>query len=205
MLRSVYDFRRFTVAATDGSLGRVDDLYFDDRNWAVRYLAVDAGDWLPGHRVLVSPIIAPELGTNHTSRRVQQTAGRDQAGEHSHPRGAREPTTGRVVSSPRWLAPGRAEICISRTRPGFWATPSRPKTERSVTSRMSWWTTRRGQSATSSSTPRTGGRARTSWCHREWLTRVTWDESKTLFCLVTAVDDDTARGGPRGHRSTVER
>jgi hypothetical protein len=41
MLRSVCDFRRFTIAATDGSLGRVGDLYFDDRNWAVRYLAVD--------------------------------------------------------------------------------------------------------------------------------------------------------------------
>ena len=28
----------------------------------------------------------------------------------------------------------------------------------------------------------------------EWLTRVTWDESKTLFCLVSALDDGTARG-----------
>jgi hypothetical protein len=28
MLRSVCDFRRFTIAATDGSLGRVGDLYF---------------------------------------------------------------------------------------------------------------------------------------------------------------------------------
>jgi hypothetical protein len=56
MLRSVYDFRRFTIAATEGNLGRVGDLYFDDRDWAVRYLAVDADDWLPGHRVFVSPM-----------------------------------------------------------------------------------------------------------------------------------------------------
>jgi hypothetical protein len=26
----------------------------------------------------------------------------------------------------------------------------------------------------------------------EWLTRVTWGESKTLFCLVTATDDTAA-------------
>jgi hypothetical protein len=26
----------------------------------------------------------------------------------------------------------------------------------------------------------------------EWLTPVTWDESKTLFCLVTAADDTAA-------------
>jgi hypothetical protein len=37
----------------------------------------------------------------------------------------------------------------------------------------------------------------------QWLTRVTWDESKTLFCLVTAVDDDTARG--RTARPSIDR
>jgi sporulation protein YlmC with PRC-barrel domain len=55
MLRGINDLRRFSVAATDGSLGSVGDVYFDDRSWSVRYLVVDAGNRLPGRRVLVSP------------------------------------------------------------------------------------------------------------------------------------------------------
>jgi hypothetical protein len=43
MLRGISDLKRFTIAATDGNLGSVSDLYFDDRSWAVRYLVVDAG------------------------------------------------------------------------------------------------------------------------------------------------------------------
>jgi hypothetical protein len=37
----------------------------------------------------------------------------------------------------------------------------------------------------------------------EWLTRVTWDESKTLFCIVTAVDDSIA--SPRTAMPSIER
>ncbi len=55
MLRGISDLRRFTIAATDGNLGSVGDVYFDDRSWSVRYLVVNAGSWFPGRRVLVSP------------------------------------------------------------------------------------------------------------------------------------------------------
>ena len=55
MVRGISDLKRFTIAATDGNLGSVSDLYFDDRSWAVRYLMVDAGPWLPGRRSFVSP------------------------------------------------------------------------------------------------------------------------------------------------------
>ena len=43
------------VLATDGTIGRVVDLYFDDEKWVVRYLLVNTGDWLSGRRVLISP------------------------------------------------------------------------------------------------------------------------------------------------------
>jgi hypothetical protein len=33
MLRGISDLTRFTIAATDGKLGSVRDLYFDDRSW----------------------------------------------------------------------------------------------------------------------------------------------------------------------------
>src|ERR1044071_4939860 len=55
MLRGIGDLRRFTIAATDGDLGSGGDVYVDDRSWSVRFLAVDAPDWLRGRRVLVSP------------------------------------------------------------------------------------------------------------------------------------------------------
>jgi PRC-barrel domain len=51
----------FTIRATDGDLGTLDDLYFDDETWAIRYLFVDTGKWLSGRRVLISPISAVHL------------------------------------------------------------------------------------------------------------------------------------------------
>ena len=43
------------LGASDGELGHVKDLYFDDRDWTVRYLVVDTGSWLPGRQVLIPP------------------------------------------------------------------------------------------------------------------------------------------------------
>jgi hypothetical protein len=45
----------FVIHATDGELGSVHQLYFDDETWAIRYLIVDTGGWLGGRRVLISP------------------------------------------------------------------------------------------------------------------------------------------------------
>ena len=44
-----------TIDASDGEIGSVDDLYFDDQSWRVRYLVVDTGRWLSGRKVLVTP------------------------------------------------------------------------------------------------------------------------------------------------------
>ena len=56
MLRNLNEVRGIAIHAVDGNIGSVDDFYFDDERWAVRYLVVDTGDWLPGRRVLISPI-----------------------------------------------------------------------------------------------------------------------------------------------------
>jgi PRC-barrel domain len=56
MLRSAKDVRGYALVATDGELGSVHDLYFDDETWMVRYVVVDTGNWLPGRRVLISPV-----------------------------------------------------------------------------------------------------------------------------------------------------
>jgi hypothetical protein len=56
MLRNAKDLHGFKIRATDGELGTVDQLYFDDATWAVRYLIVETGDWLVGRAVMISPI-----------------------------------------------------------------------------------------------------------------------------------------------------
>ena len=56
MLRNIKDLHGYAIRATDGLIGEVDDFYFDDDLWAVRYLIVDTGDWLSGRKVLISPL-----------------------------------------------------------------------------------------------------------------------------------------------------
>jgi sporulation protein YlmC with PRC-barrel domain len=57
MLRGMQnDLRGFTVGATDGDIGTVEELYFDDTSFTVRHLVVDTGGWLGGRKVLISPV-----------------------------------------------------------------------------------------------------------------------------------------------------
>lgn len=55
VLRRFTDLRGYTIGATNGDIGTVEDLYFDDQGWTVRYVVVDTGRWLPGRRVLLPP------------------------------------------------------------------------------------------------------------------------------------------------------
>jgi hypothetical protein len=48
--------RGFTIRATDGEIGSVDDFLFDDEQWTIRYLVANTGSWLTGRLVLISPI-----------------------------------------------------------------------------------------------------------------------------------------------------
>jgi hypothetical protein len=54
MLHNTKDLEGFSVGATDGSIGKVKDFYFDDEAWVVRYLVVDTGKWLADRRVLIA-------------------------------------------------------------------------------------------------------------------------------------------------------
>lgn len=55
MLRDLKTLRGFALNAGDGEIGSVRDLFFDDVDWAIRYLVVDAGPWLTGRTVLIAP------------------------------------------------------------------------------------------------------------------------------------------------------
>ena len=55
MLQSIKQLHGNKLGASDGDIGHVKDFYFDDQNWAVRYVVADTGTWLPGRQVLLSP------------------------------------------------------------------------------------------------------------------------------------------------------
>jgi uncharacterized protein YrrD len=55
MMNSVSRLNGSTITATDGRIGHVIEVYFDDQAWAIRYLVVDTGTWLSGREVLISP------------------------------------------------------------------------------------------------------------------------------------------------------
>ena len=66
MLRPASAFKGLAIAATDGDIGSIRDLYFDDHTWTVRSLVVDTGSWLPGRQVLISPLSV--RGRSHGDR-----------------------------------------------------------------------------------------------------------------------------------------
>src|SRR6266508_5022629 len=69
------ELKGVTIQATDGDIGSVQDLYFDDHSWTVRYLVVDTGTWLPGRQVLISPFAFRAISG---ASRLQTTLTKDQ-------------------------------------------------------------------------------------------------------------------------------
>ncbi len=55
MLLNLSSIRGHSIAASDGTLGSVSDVLFDDVGWMIRWLVVDTGDWLSGRKVLLPP------------------------------------------------------------------------------------------------------------------------------------------------------
>src|SRR4029453_8562713 len=49
-----------SVRGVDGEIGTLEDFYFEEDRWTVRYLLVDTGKWLSGKRVLISPMSVPD-------------------------------------------------------------------------------------------------------------------------------------------------
>ncbi len=76
MLRQTKDLQELAIEATDGPVGDVTDLYFDDKSWAIRYLVVETGSWFSSRKVLISPISAgkPDWDT----RKLPVSLSRDQ-------------------------------------------------------------------------------------------------------------------------------
>jgi len=86
MLRSIKGLHGCTVNAIDGDIGKVDQVYFDDEMWAVRYLVVETGRWLNERRVLISPYSIRHTGpgSNVVHLNLTQQAVRDSPGVDTH-------------------------------------------------------------------------------------------------------------------------
>jgi len=80
MQKSVKDLKGYAIGATDGDIGQLDDFYFDDAAWTIRYLVADTGNWLLGRKVLISPIAlgkadlsAERLNVTLTKKQVEDS------------------------------------------------------------------------------------------------------------------------------------
>jgi len=71
--RRVREIIKLTVYGRDGQVGTVQELYFDDQNWAVRYLVVRTGGWLLGRDVLIAPIAIERIDDTDVSMRINLT------------------------------------------------------------------------------------------------------------------------------------
>jgi hypothetical protein len=59
MMHLAHKITGAAVKGTDGDIGTLEDFYFEEDRWTVRYLLVDTGKWFSGKRVLISPMSVP--------------------------------------------------------------------------------------------------------------------------------------------------
>ncbi|MDN4502876.1 PRC-barrel domain containing protein [Alteromonadaceae bacterium BrNp21-10] len=61
MLVSLKTLNGSSIQATDGDVGHVKDVYFDDEFWIIRFVVADTHPWMPlSEQVLISPIAIKE-------------------------------------------------------------------------------------------------------------------------------------------------
>ena len=84
MLHSFAHLRGFTIHASDGEIGWLRDVYFDDQSTLIRYFVVDTGTWLSGKRVLLAPAAVggvdpdlEEIVTGLTRQQVEDSPASD--------------------------------------------------------------------------------------------------------------------------------
>ncbi|EIW20649.1 PRC-barrel domain-containing protein [Pelosinus fermentans] len=54
-LRNTSTVTGYSIQASDGEIGHVEDFVIDDETWEIRYLVIDTQNWWPGKKVLVAP------------------------------------------------------------------------------------------------------------------------------------------------------
>jgi len=54
-LRSAQEILGYHIQASDGQIGYLDNLLFENNSWNIQFIVVSTHRWLPGRKVLVSP------------------------------------------------------------------------------------------------------------------------------------------------------
>jgi uncharacterized protein YrrD len=67
------ELRGLKVYSDETLLGHVDEFYFDDQQWTIRYLVLDVGHWLKNRKVLISPVAIDGIGWEEGSIRIKAT------------------------------------------------------------------------------------------------------------------------------------
>ena len=79
MLRKLRELKTYRLHATDGDIGHLEQFYFDDRDWKIRYFVVDIGTWLHGKKVLMSP--SAIVGLDASTRTINAAFNKQQVQE----------------------------------------------------------------------------------------------------------------------------
>ena len=73
MLWKTSALRGCAIMATDGQIGTVSDVLFDDASWLIRWMVVDTGTWLSGRKVLLPPSVLGHADAVEREFRVKLT------------------------------------------------------------------------------------------------------------------------------------
>lgn len=73
MLNNAKKLNGYKLHCLDGEIGSVNQFYFDDHYWTVRYLVADTGNWLTGRQVLISPYALISMDKENQSISINLT------------------------------------------------------------------------------------------------------------------------------------
>jgi uncharacterized protein YrrD len=73
MLIRAKSLNGYKLHSRDGEIGRVEQFYFDDKHWAIRYLVANTGGWLSGREVLISPYALGDINTEKQDLAINLT------------------------------------------------------------------------------------------------------------------------------------
>jgi len=73
MFNHLKTLQGYKLEALDGPIGKVDEFYFDEQFWTIRYLVVNTGSWLSERLLLISPYAIGEISPSEHQITVKLT------------------------------------------------------------------------------------------------------------------------------------
>jgi hypothetical protein len=75
MIFQVKELRKYDIHARDGIVGRVDDFYFDDFEWGLRYLIISGNEEMEERKLLISTIALNQPDFNNSQLSIDLSKG----------------------------------------------------------------------------------------------------------------------------------